>query len=249
VLSKNKIKLIQSLRTKKYRQKYNKFTVEGHKSSVEFLNSLIYPIEMVIALPEWVEENSRMVAQKNYPVHIVPASIMKVLTQFKTPSPIMLVCQMKEEDLNFLEKAHSLIFLDNVQDPGNVGTIIRIADWFGLDGVLLSTGSVDLFNPKLIAASMGSFINVNMCTNAETLITNDLLEFEFVAADMVGVDYKKFTFSKKTVLCFGNEGHGFSKAVESRINHWINIPGAPQRVAESLNVAIATSIICANWKL
>ena len=136
------------------------------------------------------------------------------------------------------------MYLDDVQDPGNVGTIIRIADWFGIKTIIRSTGCADFYNPKVIQATMGSFLNVNLYSEEFENLDNCL--HESVGAVMHGKPINGFNWPDKTLLIMGNEGKGIKAPIHQKLDHLVSIQGAPNRVADSLNVSIASGILCAS---
>lgn len=248
MLSKNKTKLIQSLGSKKYRQKYNKFIVEGHKTCIEFIKSGKYKITDVIAYDGWSMDNEDMIDNVLINITNISQAEMKTITHFATPSPVLLVCEIPEKEDISLSELQRIIYLDDIQDPGNLGTIIRIADWFGIQAILVSIGTVDIFNPKVISSSMGSFINVPVLTDSDNLMEEISDSHSFIGADMNGTEFSSFEFPEKSVLCLGNEGHGFSPALKTKIKDYVSIPGSPGKIADSLNVSMAAAILCAAWK-
>ena len=248
MLSKNKTKLIQSLGSKKYRQKYNKFIVEGHKTCIEFIKSGKYEITDIIAYDEWSVDNKDIIEKRGLTITIIPPAEMKTITHFSTPSPVVLICEIPEKEEIGISDLQKIIYLDDIQDPGNLGTIIRIADWFGIQAILTSIGTVDKFNPKVISGSMGSFINVPVLTDYGNLMEEITGSHSFIGADMNGKEFSSFKFPEKSVLCMGNEGHGLSSALITKINDFVSIPGSPGKIADSLNVSMAAAILCASWK-
>jgi TrmH family RNA methyltransferase len=235
------------LGTKKYRQKYNKFIVEGHKSCIEFINSGKYQITDLFASDSWLENNRFIIHNKSINSIAVNSDEMKSISHFTTPSSVMLVCDIEEDVVANVENENKIIYLDGIQDPGNFGTIIRIADWFGINVIICSKDTVDKYNPKVISGSMGSFVNVSIIEDDIDLVTKIQSTHSFICADMEGCHINEFTFPKKSVLCLGNEGHGFSEDIIKMRSHTIAIPGARTKIAESLNVGVAAAIICSKW--
>ena len=167
---------------------------------------------------------------------------MSKISALKTNSSVLIVLEKKSESLNY-EKFNSghVIYLDDVQDPGNLGTIIRIADWFGINTIIRSKGCADFYNPKVIQSTMGSFLNVSLFTESFSVLK--ITEHKTVGAIMHGSQLSDFTWPSKTMLIMGNEGKGISSEIHQEIDHHITIPGSNNRVADSLNVGMATGIL------
>jgi len=136
------------------------------------------------------------------------------------------------------------IYLDDVQDPGNVGTIIRIADWYGIDTVIRSAGSADYFSAKVIQSCMGSFANMNLYTCSQMALTDQANGIPIIVAAMSGDPLHQVSPAEKFILVMGNEGQGISQLLMRNAQQTITIAGADGRIADSLNVSVATGIIC-----
>lgn len=232
MLTNNDSKLINSLVKKKFRQKYNKFVVEGIKNIKEVLNSSIQ-VEKIYSLDETFSHHSQNI--------LITERDLKKISQLVTPNTALAVCRIPEESL--IKKDGFIIALDDVRDPGNLGTIIRMADWFGIEQIVCSEQTVDLYNPKVVQASMGSFFRVQVNYT-------DLKEFfadydqPILGTYMEGDNLYQTTIPKNAVLLMGNEANGISDDLENFVTKKISIPrmGKLQQT-ESLNVAMATSII------
>ena len=244
MLSNNQIKEITSLQHKKYRQKYDKFVVEGHKSSVEFLRSGKFSIYQIFALDSWVEMNQNEFQSYSNLIHPVSEKEMGKLSMLKTATDIMMVCKKPSFPVNLQLNGYSqIIYLDRIQDPGNFGTIIRIADWFGIKLILTSRGTVDIYNPKVIQASMGSICNMDfMNINLEEIDLGSL-PHTIIGADIKGSSLKGFEWPGEFILVLGNEGAGIGEENTRYIDQWISIEGSNDRIADSLNVANAMAIL------
>ena len=244
VITQNQIKHIKSLHQSKFRQKYNNFIAEGEKIAEEILQNSSFKIVGIFATEKWINTNVQFA--KNHKKILTGISLLEMnkISNLKTVSNVLLVLEKRSESINYklMNEGHA-IYLDNVQDPGNVGTIIRIADWFGIKTVIRSSGSADFYNPKVIQATMGSFLNVNLYTQEFQSIEN--IPHKSVGALMTGKDANIFKWPEKTLLVMGNEGKGIGAAIHQEIDHFISIPGNENRVADSLNVSIAAGILCA----
>ena len=245
MISKARIKDIKALHLSKYRQIYNKFIAEGDKLCVELLKKRKYSIEQVFITNGNLERYLPFIEHEN--VAIISAKEMEQISYLKTPSDIFLLCDKKEEIINDQVKdKFSAIYLDGVQDPGNVGTIIRIADWFGINSVVRSEDTADFFHPKVIQATMGSMVNVALVS--DTLQSIKTLGMPLYGTFLDGANFTTNEMPTSAVLVMGSEGRGISSHNENQIDFRISIPGYQHKVAESLNVAIATGIISAFWK-
>ena len=249
MISKNTIKLIKSLARKKFRLKEKLFLVEGDKNVVEVLNS-DYKIEKLFATKAFVSSNNN--SCKNATVIIeVEQNDIKKASLLQTPQNCLALCSLPKEPV-FPDKLNNnlSIYLDDIQDPGNMGTIIRICDWFNIENLFCSSNTADFFNPKVIQASMGSFCRVNYFKADFTSVAN-LAQQDNIAvfgAFLEGKNIYTVRLPEKAILIMGNEGNGISKELESYIDRKIKIPEFSDKGAESLNVSVATAIICSEFK-
>ena len=234
MLSKNQIKLIQKLHQKKYRNELNLFIVEGKKSINEFLQAGYTP-QLLIATEAFTT---------NMPQHLItPVSkdeLRKVSTLQNPDEGLAVFEQPKHKGI--LQEG-VIVALDNVQDPGNLGTIIRLCDWFGVETLLCNTQTVDCYNPKVVQASMGSLtrVAVHYLDLAAFLTTTALPVYTM---DLEGENLYTATFPKDCILILGNEANGISTEVRALSNEVITIPRFSQHQrTESLNVAMAGAII------
>ncbi len=243
MLSKAKIKLVQSLRDKKHRQEQNLFVAEGAKIVPEVLASKI-GVKSLFATQEWIDTNHQLV--NNLEEYIVAGNEqLKQMSSLQTPPEVIAVCEIPKFDLP--EKFDSLtLVLDTIQDPGNLGTIIRIADWYGIKHIICSFGCADLFNPKVIQASMGSF------TRVELIYIDELATFlnwhksvPVFGALLNGQSIYEAQIPTPAFLLIGNEGSGISHSLIPLVTNPVTIPKRGN--AESLNAAVATAIICDAW--
>ena len=232
--SKNQVKLIQKLHHKKYRNELNLFIVEGKKSINEFLQAGYTP-QLLIATEAFTTSVSQHL--------ITPVSkdeLRKVST-LQNPDEGLAVFQQPKHKGILQEGV--IVALDNVQDPGNLGTIIRLCDWFGVETLLCNTQTVDCYNPKVVQASMGSLtrVAVHYLDLAAFLTTTALPVYTM---DLEGENLYTATFPKDCILILGNEANGISSEVRALSNEVITIPRFSQHQrTESLNVAMAGAII------
>lgn len=234
MLSKNQVKLIQKLHHKKYRNELNLFIVEGKKSINEFLQAGYTP-QLLIATEAFTT---------NVPQHLItPVSkdeLRKVSTLQNPDEGLAVFEQPKHKGI--LQEG-VIVALDNVQDPGNLGTIIRLCDWFGVETLLCNTQTVDCYNPKVVQATMGSLtrVAVHYLDLAAFLTTTALPVYTM---DLEGENLYTATFPKDCILILGNEANGISSEVRALSNEVITIPRFSQHQrTESLNVAMAGAII------
>lgn len=233
MLTKNAMKIITSLGSKKYRQKYNLFVVEGVKNVKEVLKSNI-------TVKELYTTNQNFDAKINLPVHYLSPNELKKISFLSTPNECLAVCEIPPQRSIAPIKGLTLV-LDTINDPGNLGTIIRLADWFGITQIICSKETVDVYNPKVIMSTMGSFARVAVhYTDILEVIEN--YKFPILGTFMEGESIFQFPFPENAMLVMGSEAHGISKAVEDKITNKISIPAIGKQT-ESLNVAMATSII------
>jgi TrmH family RNA methyltransferase len=251
MISKSTIKLIKSLAYKKYRMRENLFLVEGDKLVAEVLQSDLKVKELLVT-GNFPHENA--IDEKNIGrLTEVDIKELKQASLLNNPQNSMAICHIPEKKSLPTTLSNTLsLYLDGIQDPGNLGTIIRICDWFGISDIFCSADTVDLYNPKVIQASMGSFNRVNLfeCKfgHIKSLAHNsDLIIY---GAFMDGNNIYSEQLSKKALLVMGNEGNGIRKEVENQIDKRLSIPNLSTNwvKAESLNVSVATAIICSEFK-
>ncbi|MCZ2223194.1 MAG: RNA methyltransferase [Chitinophagales bacterium] len=234
MLSKNEIKYIQSLFHKKQRQQENIFIAEGTKIVYEILNSN-YSIKKIYTTTKWLQKNFN----KNNTIIEISDKEMERISGLQTYSPILaLVEQKPNESLN--PKGKINLVLDGIQDPGNFGTIIRIADWFGVQNIFCSEDTVDVYNNKVIQSSMGSFVRTKIWYGDIEKVLKDS-KIEIYGAVLNGKNFSELPSIKECFLVIGNEGNGVRKNIMPFLKHPITIP--KKGGAESLNAAIATGIL------
>ncbi len=247
MLSKNKIKYIRSLDQKKCRKEENAFLAEGHKLVGELLGS--FRCRLLVAKTEWLEANPDVSAQE---IIEVTQEELEKASLLKTPQDVLAVFEMPQSRFDISEIRGSLsLALDNVQDPGNLGTIIRIADWFGIRHIFCSAGTADAFNPKTVQATMGALARVRLhyCDLKELLCSLDK-DTPIFGTFLDGENIFTTELSSYGVIVMGNEGNGISKEIEESVSKKLLIPNYPQGKAtsESLNVGAATAIVCAEFR-
>lgn len=252
-ITNSEIKTVKSLGTVKGRREHGCFVVERTKIVLEMLAGR-FALKRLIATAKWYEEHRGTVADDSLCVQASPAQ-MERMSSLSTAPDVMAVFGLPDENGAVrLDPAKLYLALDRIQDPGNLGTIVRMADWFGVDTVLASHDSVDVFNPKTLMATMGSAARVRVvytdlaATLKEAADTGVALWGTFMDGQSIyGLDDGT---PPAGIVVMGNEGRGISEPVSRLLNRRISIPTYPpgHTSAESLNVAMATSIILAEFR-
>ena len=242
MLSKSQLSFIKSLHHKKYRKRHGRFLVEGIKSITEFIASDFY-IEHVYHTPEAVANLAKIPGNIKC-TQVTEADMMKIST-LDAPQGILAIVYMKDPITilppNLFRGSYSL-FLDGIQNPGNLGTIIRTADWFGIDRIVCSEDCAEFYNPKVIQASMGSAARIPISYfSLDGLLRQT--DVPVYGAFLGGTSVYETDFGKEAIIVLGNEGNGISETTAALIRHRVTIPrfGA----GESLNVAVSAGIFCA----
>jgi TrmH family RNA methyltransferase len=244
MFTKNQAKLIKSLDEKKNLVELGLFLVEGEKSVSELLDS-DFEIELLLTTTEFFEKFGEKIREKSKSYEIVNQFELEKVGTFATNDAALAVVKQKINKSPEIKKNEVVIVLDEIKDPGNLGTIIRIADWYGIDNIVASKNTVDFYNPKVITATKGSFTRVNMFyTDLNDFLSKTKLPI--LGAFLNGENIHETKFPVSGILVMGNESNGVSKEIEILITKKITIPAYGK--AESLNVAIATAIILDNWK-
>lgn len=246
MFSKAKISYINSLGDKKHRNKHNVFIVEGEKLSEEVLKSA-YKVEEIFYTDKLSERINLLGV--NCEKTSIDSLQMKKISQLKTVTSILMIVKMPELQKTEISDDELTVVLDGVQDPGNLGTIIRVADWYGVKNIFCSEDSADVFNPKVVQATMGAItrVNVTYCNLIDLLESTKLPVFgTFLDGENI---YSK-ELPKNGVVIMGNEGKGVTKKVEKLVTDKLYIPPFPQNedCVESLNVSIATAITLSEFR-
>lgn len=245
-LSKAKIKYIQSLKDKKHRLEHNTFVAEGNKMVGELLDSL--KCQLLIATAEYLL--SANLTNVEEVLEISDNELAKA-SFLKTPQQVLGVFYQPEYKPDDIDLKHQLILaLDGIQDPGNMGTIMRLADWYGISHIFCSTDTVDIYNPKTVQATMGALARVKV-------VYTDLISFltkhkttPIYGTLLDGENIYDNHLTNNGIIIMGNEGNGIRHEVRQLISHKLYIPNYPpgRETSESLNVAIATAIVCAEFR-
>lgn len=238
MLSKAKIKYIQSLKQNKFRKQHNTFVAEGTTNVLDFLNSKADIIELYSS-ETWANIHKKELINLNF--QVVTSGEMERISFLKNPSEVLAIIKIPVNQQ--IENKGYILALDNIHDPGNLGTIIRTADWFGIHDIVCSSETVDAYNPKVVQATMGSLSRVRIHYTSLTDFFKKT-ELPVYGALLDGDDIRKVDKSDNGILLIGSEAHGISKTLLPHIKHKIRIPANDTSGAESLNAAIATALIC-----
>jgi TrmH family RNA methyltransferase len=249
MLTKNEIKHISSLSIKKYREIHNEFTAEGAKVVAELLNSN-YNVHKVYCIEEWFRKNDFILSSGNYEFEVISEKELERISSLSTPNQVIAVAAIPENTPQLFDPEKELILaLDDIKDPGNLGTIIRTADWFGIKKIICSENTVDVYNTKVIQAAMGSSFRVELLyidlseyfkkLNKKINIYGALLDGEIL--------YDK-KLNNSGIIVIGNESKGISDEIKPFITDKLFIPqfntSSSSDKPESLNASIATAVIC-----
>lgn len=238
MLTKNQIKLIVSLKQKKQRMAHRLFMVEGKKAVDEFLRSS-YKLHQVYATTDDYECDPKKMS-------VITEAELKKISALTTPQQVVAIFEMPVAAKVSFDKL--VLVLDDVRDPGNLGTIIRLCDWFGIEHLVCSNTTVDCYNPKVVQATMGSLTRVNIVYQDLDAFLKDSKVPKF-GAFMDGETVYESTLPEKGILIMGNEANGISANIEAYIENRISIPSfSTHQSTESLNVATATAILLSEFK-
>lgn len=239
MISNRDIKFIKSLHLKKNRDAEKLFIAEGEKLVKDLINQ-------DLSCKYLLTTDEQLKIQLGDRANLIDEVQMKKVTTLKSPSPLLGVF----EQIQFSESIHDglVLMLDDVRDPGNFGTIIRTADWFGVSQIICSKNSVELYNPKVVAATMGCLANVQVIyKDLSEVIQKDARPV--IAAMMEGDSLKDFSWPKDCFLLMGNEANGVSNELMSSVTQSVHIPGSRHKSSESLNLSVATSVLISSYFL
>ncbi|MBT8232213.1 MAG: hypothetical protein HKO66_00890 [Saprospiraceae bacterium] len=241
VLTNSLKKFIKSLHAVKYRQKYNKFIAEGPKICKEFISGNKFNIDYIICTQDWFEENQTYLNKFEEKTIVCNDKDLKTISALKTPNKILIVIDCIYNNLNTktLKNGWSY-YLDRIQDPGNMGAILRIADWYGVENVTSSPDSVDYYNPKVVQSAMGAHNRLSLSyLSRESL--KDVNDLNLIALCLDGEPLNTLDKLNNGVLIIGNESKGISGLILQNASHKITIPKIGG--AESLNASVACGIV------
>lgn len=241
-MTKAQIKLFQSLSRQKYRKEYNAYLVEGDKNAREWLQSDVQ-IKYIAVEEQWYQEH-RSLIERHPEAEVIVAKDFELekITSLQTAQLVILAVEIPSSASFRYPENQWMLLLEKIQDPGNMGSILRSADWFGISQVICSPDCVDVYNPKVVQASMGSLLRVNIVElDMQTFILENTLPV--YATCLSGENIKTISDRPKGIIAMGNESQGLSEALLDAATFKIMIPRIGH--SESLNVAVATGIVCA----
>ena len=246
MLSKNKIKLIRSLESKKQRIETGLFVAEGNKLVADILP--FFNCELLVAKPAWIAAQGDLQVRE---LIIAEDNDISRASLLKNPQDVIAVFTQSKRSLNkeILKNGLTLV-LDGIQDPGNLGTIIRLADWFGIRNLIGSPDTADVYNPKNVQASMGSMAHVDVFYEPLPALLEELKDLPIYGTFLDGKILYESNLNSTGVIVMGNEGNGIRPEVEQYVTNRLYIPNFPQgsESTESLNVAVAAAIVCAEFR-
>lgn len=252
MISKNKIKYIRSLELKKNRNKEGVFVAEGHKVVDDLL--ALQPALLIVATAEWLK--GKQLGAETEVIEVTDEELKKV-SFLQHPQQVLAVFRQDQataiDSFGFsgIDTTELSLALDGVQDPGNLGTIIRIADWFGITHIYCSQDTADVYNPKVVQATMGSIARVKVeYGNLLGLVESLSADVPVYGTLLDGENIYQQPLENRGLIVMGNEGKGISPALAQKVNRRLLIPNFPEGrpTADSLNVAIATAITCAEFR-
>ncbi|WP_299822034.1 RNA methyltransferase [uncultured Pontibacter sp.] len=245
MFSKAVVKYIKSLQVKKYRSQHQAFVVEGAKSVLELLHS-DFEVQHLFVTASFEDEHAAILA-KGFKYDVVTEAELVAAGTFASNNAALAVASMRKLPALHLKEKDFVIALDDIRDPGNLGTIIRIADWYGLKNVICSETCADFYNPKVISSTMGSFTRINVYyLNLPEWLAQHTQRFDIYGASLAGENLHQMQLKPEGIVVLGNEANGIRPEVANQVNKLIKIPAFGK--AESLNVATATAIIIDNFK-
>ena len=248
MLSKNDIKNIKSLEHKKFRTEKGLFIAEGHKVVEELLGCM--ECVLLAATGDWLDRHRSIPAKR---VEVLSADELKRASLLQNPQDVIAVFSIPQHDATLSAASSSalVLALDDVQDPGNLGTIVRIADWFGIKEIFCSKATADIYNPKAVQATMGALARVNVhYTDLRQSLAQLPGSVPVYGTFLEGDIIYDTPLTTNGIIVMGNEGNGISAEISQAVTSRLYIPNWPQGAptSESLNVAIATAVVCSEFR-
>jgi TrmH family RNA methyltransferase len=256
MISNNQIKLFSSFRNKKYREIHNQFLAEGEKIVLDILKSpsRIFKIQSLIATSEFIKVHGIKFFHEIPEILEATEAMLEKISSLSTPNKAILVCEMPEYSPDFKEISSGLsLFLDDIRDPGNLGTIMRTADWFGIHHIFCTRESVDVFNPKVVQSTMGALCRVKVYYVEVSALLKEIRKFEsfpIIGTVLDGANIYTSELPAQGMIILGNESRGISDSLLKTIDYKLTIPamGNSSEISESLNVASAGAIVMAEFR-
>jgi len=256
MISSSRSKLLRSLQHKKFRDQHRLFLVEGEKMVGELMGhdqDQRFRIREIYATPEWISRNSKQVQSPEIEVVEATQAEIKKVSTLVSPQPVLALVSMPDSLFEIEELLHTpVLAFESIRDPGNLGTIIRTADWFGMNHIVCTPDSTDVFNPKVVQSTMGAIARVKVhYHDLNELLGNPAIKQKAVYGTYLeGENIYQTILEPAPLILFGNESHGLSKRLESYIRHRISIPSFSMngKGSESLNVASSVAVVCSEVK-
>ncbi len=247
MLSNSQVKQIKALSIKKFRDESGLFLAEGTKLVLELLDC--FKLKLMIATSDWISQNGKDIIHN---IQIVSLEELQKVSSLKTPQGVLAVFEKPQYQLSDIDLTENLnLAIDDVQDPGNLGTIIRIADWFGIRDVICSLHSADVFSSKTVQSSMGALARVRVhYVDLEQFLKAQPASIPIFGTFMDGNNIYTEKLTSNGIIVMGNEGNGISSKVEKLVTNKLLIPNFPanEKTSESLNVGVATALVCAEFR-
>jgi TrmH family RNA methyltransferase len=237
---KKDVKWVRSLQQKKFRNESGCFVVEGRKGVEEGLKSDFKIHSVYTTDVDWANAHADSM--------LVPMREMEQMSSLNSPSPYLAVFHSSDNNIEW-DRSRSVMVLDGIADPGNMGTIIRTAEWFGIETILCTPDCVELYNPKVVQATMGSVFRMRVIALSDEEMARDLKagDYYIIAADLKGSSIYKFDFKQKLAIIIGSESHGVRPAIRSMVDEFVTIPGNGR--AESLTASVAATVFVSQWRV
>jgi TrmH family RNA methyltransferase len=256
MISSSKSKLIRSLQQKKYRDQNQLFLLEGEKMVMELVTGgpvIPFHIHEVFATPGWIERKSAMLQKSGAEVTEASQAEIKKVSNLVTPQPVIALVSIPQMTFSAESLLNTpVLAFESIRDPGNLGTIIRTADWFGIRNIVCTPDSTDIFNPKVVQSTMGAIARVQVYyRELETLLASKELERKTIFGTFVeGENIYEISLDPDPLILFGNESHGLSQRFNTFIRHRISIPSFSPlgKGSESLNVASSVAVVCSELR-
>ena len=248
-LTTSQIKFLSNLGQKRFRNEHSLFTVEGVKMVDEALNQSKIKVDSIYATSNWIGKNGFLMNDPSLKITEIKEKELSRISNLKNPNQVFCVCKQPEQKLGKDLVINDLsLYLDRIKDPGNFGTILRVADWFGIKKVIFSPETVEVFNPKVVQSTMGAIFRVDILEMSFDELFKSHKDLNYYAAVMNGVDIFKTKKEKNAVIVIGNESHGVSDDILNLVENKVSIPAPKSGGSESLNAAVATGIICSVFR-
>ena len=256
MISNAQSKLIRSLRQKKFRDQHHLFMLEGEKMVVELATGEgngNFHIRELFATPEWIEAHKNLLQKLQAQVTEASQSEIKKVSNLVTPQPVVAMISIPSPDFSIKKLLRTpVLAFESIRDPGNLGTIIRTADWFGIRHIVCTPDSTDLYNSKVVQSTMGAITRVRVhYQDLETLLKSEEMKSKTIFGTfMEGENIYESSLDVDPLILFGNESHGLSNNLNPYIRHRISIPSfSPEgKGSESLNVASSVAVVCSELR-